>query len=99
MYLNWAGGHFMTGTTMVHIRMDDKLKAKAAKVLESMGLTISDAVRIFLKRVAAEKQLPFAIRVPNAQTREAMEEARTMTRARFGTAQELFDDLEKNRKP
>lgn len=88
----------MPTTTMVHVRMDDKLKAKAAKVLDAMGLSISDAVRIFLKRVAAEKQLPFALKVPNTETRAAMAEVDEMMRqrrARFATAEELFDDLEK----
>jgi DNA-damage-inducible protein J len=50
----------MAGTSMVHIRVDEQVKAQATKVLTAMGLSVSDAVRIFLTRVAVEKRLPFA---------------------------------------
>jgi DNA-damage-inducible protein J len=88
----------MATTTMVHVRMDEKIKERAAKALMAMGLSISDAVRVFLTRVASDQQLPFELKVPNAATRAAMQEARAMSRARFATAEELFDDLEKKRK-
>lgn len=60
-------------TSMVHIRIDEKVKAKAAKTLASMGMTVSDAVRLLLTRVAAEKALPFEVRVPNRGTVAAIE--------------------------
>ncbi len=88
----------MSATTMIHIRVDEKIKAEAASTLAAMGLTVSDAVRVFLTRVVAEQQMPFVIKVPNAKTRAAMAEADEMANAhhaRFETAQELFDDLEK----
>ncbi len=87
-------------TTMVHVRVDEHLKAQAAETLAAMGLSVSDAVRVFLTRVVAEQQLPFALKAPNAETRAAMAEADEITRtrrARFSTAAALFDDLEKNR--
>lgn len=90
----------MAATTMVHVRMDEKVKAQATETLAAMGLSVSDAVRVFLMRVAADKQLPFALKVPNAETRAAMAEADAIAhtrRARFTTAAALFDDLEKNR--
>ena len=89
----------MAATTMIHVRVDEKTKAQATKALTAMGLSISDAVRVLLLRVAAEKRLPFDIKVPNAQTRAAMAEAEELLRqrrARFATAEELFDDLAKN---
>jgi DNA-damage-inducible protein J len=52
-------------------------------------------VRVFLRRVAVEQAIPFPLKVPNAVTRAAMEEARTMSRARFQTAEALFDGLAK----
>jgi len=58
---------------MVHIRVDEKVKAKAAKTLAAMGLTVSDAVRLLLTRVAAEKAMPFEVRVPNRATVAAIE--------------------------
>ena len=60
-------------SSMVHIRVDEEVKAKAAETLASMGLTVSDAVRILLTRIAAEKAIPFEIRVPNRATLAAME--------------------------
>ena len=89
----------MTTTTMVHVRVDEQIKVQAAETLAAMGLTISDAVRVFLMRVVADKQMPFAIKAPNTETRAAMAEADEIARthrARFATAAELFDDLEKN---
>lgn len=90
----------MTATTMVHVRLDERIKEQATETLAAMGLSVSDAVRVFLTRVAAEQQLPFALKVPNAATRAAMAEADATARAhrsRFATARQLFDDLEKNR--
>ena len=89
----------MSSTTMVHVRLDEQLKIQAAQTLAEMGLSVSDAVRVFLMRVVADKQMPFAIKAPNAMTRAAMAEADEMTsahRAHFSTAAELLDDLEKN---
>jgi DNA-damage-inducible protein J len=50
----------MADTSMVHIRVDEQVKTQATKVLAAMGLSVSEAVRIFLTRVAVEKRLPFA---------------------------------------
>ena len=89
----------MATTTTIHVSIDEQVKAQATETLASMGLSVSDAVRVFLMRVVAEKQLPFAFKVPNAETRAAMVEADEIARtrrARFGIASELFDDLEKN---
>lgn len=89
----------MATTSMVHVRVDDKIKAEAAETLASMGLSVSDAVRVFLTRVVVEKQLPFALKVPNPETHAAMMEADAIAsghKARFATADELLNDLEKN---
>ena len=89
----------MAATTMVHVRVDERVKAQATEALAAMGLSVSDAVRVFLMRVVAEQQLPFALKVPNSETRAAMAEADEIVnkrRARFRTAAELFDDIEKN---
>jgi len=80
-------------TTMVHIRVDDKVKAKAAKTLAEMGLSVSDAVRMLLVRVAAERALPFEVKVPNPTTVKAMKAADRRRGKRFKTAGALFKDL------
>lgn len=80
-------------TAMLHVRVDDEIKKQASAALEEMGLSVSEAVRMFLYRVAVEQAIPFALKVPNAPTRAAMEEARAMNPARFATSEALFDDL------
>ena len=85
----------MNTTSMVHVRIDERIKEQATEALAAMGLSVSDAVRVLLTRVAAEKALPFAIKVPNATTIAAMQEARMISNARFKSADELRRDLEK----
>lgn len=63
-----------------------------------MGLTVSDAVRVFLTRVVTDQQLPFALKAPNATTRAAMREARATGKARFKSAEALIHELEKGAK-
>ena len=86
-------------TSMLHIRVDDDIKDQATQALTAMGLSVSDAVRLFLRRVVIDQAFPLELKVPNTETRAAMEESRAMMatrRARFTSADELFADLEKN---
>jgi DNA-damage-inducible protein J len=78
---------------MVHIRVDEKVKAKAAKTLASMGLTVSDAVRLLLTRIASEKALPFEVRVPNRETIAAMRAGDRGEVTRVNSVAELMADL------
>ncbi|MCP5226320.1 MAG: type II toxin-antitoxin system RelB/DinJ family antitoxin [Thauera sp.] len=85
---------------MLHIRIDDETKTQATEALAAMGLSMSDAVRIFLKRVVNDQAFPLELKVPNAETRAAMEEARAMMKARqarFESTDALFDALERAR--
>lgn len=66
----------MPANEVVRARIDPKVKREAAAVLEAMGLTVSDAFRIMLIRVAREKALPFEPLVPNEETIAAIEAAR-----------------------
>ena len=83
----------MAATEMVHVRVEKRIKAQAAKTLAAMGLSVSDAVRVLLTRVAAEKALPFEVKVPNRATAAAMQEARKGGLPSFGSVSELMDDL------
>lgn len=88
----------MAASAFVRARIDERLKDEAAAVLAEMGLTVSDVVRMTLTRVAKDKALPFELKVPNAETRAAIEESRAMMkarRARFNDGQELIDALDK----
>jgi DNA-damage-inducible protein J len=86
-------------TSMLHVRVDDETKAQATEALAAVGMSVSDAVRLFLRRVVTDQAFPLELKVPNAETRAAMAESRSMMaarRTRFATADALFDDLEKN---
>jgi len=88
----------MAATAFVRARVNEELRDEAAAVLAEMGLTVSDVIRITLTKVAKERALPFDLKVPNATTREAMDEARATVKSRrksFESAEELFDDLDK----
>jgi DNA-damage-inducible protein J len=92
----------MAATAFVRARIDERVRDQAAAVLGDMGLTVSDVIRITLTRVAKEGALPFELKVPNAETRAAMEEAREMAKsrsARFTTAEELFNALDEEIRP
>lgn len=80
-------------TTMVHVRVDEKTKRRAAKTLAAMGISVSDAVRMLLVRVAAEKALPFDVKVPNVTTVKAMRTADEGKGKRLNSAGALFRDL------
>jgi DNA-damage-inducible protein J len=80
-------------TTMVHVRVDEKTKKKAAKTLAGMGISLSDAVRMLLVRVAAEKALPFEVRVPNPITVKSMRAADRGRGKRHRSANALFKEL------
>jgi DNA-damage-inducible protein J len=80
-------------TTMVHIRVDEEVKERAAETLAEMGISVSDAVRMLLVRVAAEKALPFDVKVPNATTVKAMKAANRGKGKRFRNPEALFKDL------
>ena len=89
-------------TSMLHIRVDDDIKEQATQALTTMGLSVSDAVRLFLRRVVVDQAFPLELKVPNAQTQAAMKESRAMMARRrngenrFASADEMFADLEKN---
>ncbi len=80
-------------TTMVHVRLDQKTKQRAAKTLAEVGISVSDAVRMLLVRVAAEKALPFEVKVPNATTVKAMQTADRGKGKRLDSTGALFKDL------
>jgi len=91
----------MSQSTMLHIRVEDEIKVQATEALAAMGLSMSDAVRILLKRVVNDQAFPLELKVPNAATRAAMKESRTKMKtgkARFDSADQLINDLEKTGK-
>ncbi len=84
----------MATDTTVRARIDERVKKQAAEVLDDMGLSVSDAIRMMLKRVAAEKALPFEVKVPNAVTSRTLRKAnRGEDLVRSKNAGELYRKL------
>jgi DNA-damage-inducible protein J len=83
----------MTENTVVRARIDTHIKEEAAAVLSAMGLTVSDAFRLMMVRIAREKALPFEPLVPNAETVEAMKAARRGELVAVGKPENLLASL------
>jgi DNA-damage-inducible protein J len=83
----------MSANALVQARIDGAVKEEAAAVLAAMGLTVSDAVRLLLTRIAREHALPFDPLIPNAKTVKAMKEARKGKLAAFDNVSALMTDL------
>lgn len=84
----------MAANTLVQARIDGAVKEEAAAVLASMGLTVSDAVRLMLTRIAKEHALPFDPLIPNEETVGAMKEARRGKLDAFENVESLMADLD-----
>ena len=76
----------MPTTTMVHVRIDDRIKEQAAAALAEMGLSLSDAVRVFLTRVAHDKALPFVVKVPSTGSLKVTLSFSTAAALKYGIA-------------
>jgi len=84
----------MASNTVVRARIDEHIKEEASVVLAAMGLTVSDAFRIMLTRIAREKALPFEPLVPNDVTIQAMKDARKGVNMKsFKNVDDLMADL------
>lgn len=82
-----------TADTYVRARIDAQTKERASDALQAMGLSISDAIRLLMLRIADERRLPFEVRVPNVSTRKAMAELETGKGKRSSSVDTLMWDL------
>ena len=79
--------------TYVRARIDTDTKERAADALEAMGLSISDAIRLLMLRIADERRLPFEIKVPSKSSRKALAEIAAGKVKTFATVDDLMADL------
>ena len=87
----------MTQSATLRARIDETTKAKGDAVLEAIGLSVSDAVRLLYHRLIADQAFPLELKVPNAETRAAMDEGHAILRARkarFESADDLIASLD-----
>jgi DNA-damage-inducible protein J len=83
----------MAATETVRARIESGLKLRASAVLADMGLSMSDAIRMMLVRIAAERALPFEVRTPNRETEDALQAADLGQVKSFGSVASLMEDL------
>ena len=83
----------MTKTEQIHIRIERELKSEAEAVLATLGLRPTEFVRMALKQVVLQRGLPFAVRIPNAETTAALNEPIADLR-QFASVDELIADLQ-----
>ena len=82
-----------TSDSYVRARIDTGTKALAEDALQAMGLSVSDAIRLLMVRIADEKRLPFEVKAPNATTRKAMAELKSGKGKKFASVKDLMADL------
>jgi DNA-damage-inducible protein J len=81
-------------TTMIHARIEPRLKRSAERVFSEIGMTTTEAIRLFLKQVELHRGLPFPVSIPNAETVAAMREANNPSALkRYSSFRELRDQL------
>jgi len=84
----------MPKTAVISARVDPELKHQAEEVFRELGLTATQAITLFYRQVGLERGLPFAVRIPNDATLEALEQARTRQDLKtVNTLDDLFEDL------
>jgi DNA-damage-inducible protein J len=83
----------MPATDYVRARIDPAIKNEAANVLSTLGLTVSDACRMMLTKIAREKRLPFGTEEPNEESLAAIREIEEGRGVRCNSAEALFNDL------
>lgn len=84
-------------TSMLHVRIDDDIKQQAQSTLKELGLSMSEAIRVFLTKVVKEQGIPFEMKIPNKQTLKSFAEADEIIQkkqARFADADTLFAQLD-----
>lgn len=83
----------MPANALIQTRIDPEIKEEATAVLQAIGLTVSDAVRLMLTRVARDKALPFEPLTPKESTIAAMRAARAGDVKGFESVEALMEDL------
>ena len=86
----------MISETTIRARIDSETKERATEALKAMGLSISDAIRLLMVRIAREKKLPFEVRVPNAEIQEAIRELAAGQGTSVHSVDELFTELHRD---
>lgn len=86
----------MSKTAMIQARISPDLKSEVETILHEIGLSTSEAITIFFKRVKLERGIPFEVKIPSAETKEAIEELEAGRGEKFDTIEEMIESLKKD---
>lgn len=87
-------GRTTMSAATIQVRIDEETKKQAQTVLEALHLSMSEAVKLFLRQVVLQRGIPFEVKIPNKLTRETLEKAeRGEDVKEFASVDELFEDL------
>lgn len=82
-------------TGMIRARIDPDLKFRAETILGDLGLNASDAIRLFYTQITLSDGLPFEVRIPNAETRAAIRDAREgKVLKHYAGTKEMFEAMD-----
>lgn len=82
----------MAKSAMTHARLTPEVKEKAEEILKQLGISISSAYELFYRQIIIHNGLPFDVRIPTAETIQAMHEARNGKGKRLATVEALFEE-------
>jgi DNA-damage-inducible protein J len=80
--------------TIIHTPIDTVIDAKAKLVLSNLGLSMNEAITLFLNHIVENKKIPFSINIPNKETLAAIEDARNGNVERYASLEAMWTDLE-----
>ena len=83
----------MNKVSTVNARIEPALKVNAENILHKVGLTTAEAIRLFYSQICLQKGLPFAVKIPNKKTRQAMRDADAGKTIKAGSVDEFFENL------
>ena len=86
----------MAKTATTHARLTPEIKKEAEDILKNLGISISSAYEMFYRQIIAHGGIPFEMRIPNQDTRQAMQDARNGRGEKYDTVEEMFHDMEKS---
>jgi DNA-damage-inducible protein J len=93
--VNTIKGTFkMANSTTIQTRIDPKVKKQAKKILDTLGLTMSEAIGAYLRQIILHKGIPFKLKIPNEATIKAVEQIEAGKGKTFKNADDFFKDLE-----
>ena len=84
---------FMSRTAMIRVRTEPKVKLAAEKIFKQLGISASAAINMFYQQVVVEKGLPFALRVPNVSSMQAIQQMKAGKGTRYKSSKAMFDDI------